>query len=136
MQRTSSVAPAREIALAKNVHAYERIELESIREFDADHLIKDEWKTGVLFLAGVESDAKCVAFDLTFALGRFQGTLPRPTKPMDSATARATPLIDEPVSISAVACSPLRSVTGYGRRITTGRSIRRRSRRQSMRCNM
>jgi|SRR5690348_8113327 hypothetical protein len=75
MQRTSSVAPAREIALAKNVHAYERIELESIREFDADHLIKDEWKTGVLFLAGVESDAKCVAFDLTFALGRFQGTL-------------------------------------------------------------
>jgi hypothetical protein len=39
-----AVAPGLEIALAKNVHADQRIEFEGVGQFDADDLVENEWK--------------------------------------------------------------------------------------------
>src|SRR6476620_8182263 len=74
-ERATPSARAFEIALAQDIHSDQRIEFERVRQLDADHFLEDEWEARRPGLIRKQRNAKSIAFDLPFALGRFEGAL-------------------------------------------------------------
>lgn len=88
-----SVAPHLEVALTKNVHADQRIELERVGELYANHLLEYEGKAWCLVrdVTLVQSNPKCVTLDLSLTLRRYQRLFAKFLKCEGSGDAQSHP---------------------------------------------